>query len=149
MTIDNLVQLQKEKIDKISSLLEIEKRIETLKKEIFPIDELKKKLTELKKDPTKNLESISYIENRINSTNTENKPFSKNDYWQELLAKYGYRRENEKDYLNANLKEIENEIDEADPHRQQKIETLKECDLYHTQTEPTEKDELEFFKNYF
>ena len=149
MTINNLVQLQKQKIEKITALLEIEKRIETLKKEVFPIDELKKKLTELKKDPNKNLESISYIENRIATANTEKGNFNKDQYWQELLAKHGYRRENGNDFINANLKEIENEIDEADPHRQQKIETLKECDLYHIQTEPTEKDEVEFFKNYF
>ena len=109
MAIDNLIKLQKEKIDKISSLLEIEKRIETLKKEIFPIDELKKKLTELKKDPTKNLESIRYIENRITAANTEKGNFNKTQYWQELLAKHGYKRENEKDYINANLKEIEKE----------------------------------------
>jgi len=149
MTINNLVQLQKQKIEKITALLEIEKRIAAMKKEVFPIDELKKKLTELKKDPNKNLESISYIENRIATANTEKGNFNKDQYWQELLAKHGYRRENGNDFINANLKEIENEIDEADPHRQQKIETLKQCDLYHTQTEPTEKDELEFFKNYF
>jgi len=127
MTKDQLIELQRKKAEMEHDLIQLNSQINESFMELFPSISLQSKLEEMKKDPYGNIEEIEYIEKRI-SEPTEPAEYSEKEYWKDLLCQYGFKKKGKNLVFAGDVREIEKNLDVADPFYDLKVGALRQCE---------------------
>ena len=128
MTKEQLIDLQRKKAEMEADLVQLSNQINESFMELFPAVSLQSKLEEMKKDPYGNIEEIEYIEKRI-SEPTEPAEYSEKEYWKDLLCQYGFKKKGKNLVFAGDVKDIEKNLDVADPYYNSKAGALRACEI--------------------